>query len=67
MDQTHNYRWILMDALRHAGSVARRAQEATEGTDNTFLFDAAAGAIAEFADQHPAMRALATAALRRMT
>jgi len=62
-----HYHWILRDALTHAAHVAARAQEATEGCDSTLLFDAARKAIGEFRDDHPAMRALATAAVKNRT
>jgi hypothetical protein len=57
---------MVLDALRHAGGVARRAQEATSGSKDTLLFNAVAEAIAEFTDRHPSMLALAHSALRRM-
>lgn len=55
-----------MDALRHAGAIAARCGDATDGTDAGPLFDAARRAIAEFADDHPAMRALNKAAHKGM-
>ena len=61
------YRWILLDALSHAGSIAVRAQEATEGSATTLLFEDARKAIADFRENHPAMKALATASLKDMT
>ena len=60
-------RWLLLDALTHAMNVAARLQDATEGTDATFLFNAARVAIRSFSDDHPAMKALAAAAVSRST
>jgi hypothetical protein len=60
-------RWMLMDALRHASGVAARCQEATEGNGETLLFEDARRAIVQFADSHPAMRALSEASVRDMT
>lgn len=65
-DHLKHYRWMIVDALTHAAHVAARAQEATEGSDDTLLFDAVRTAIVDFRE-HPAMRALATAALRNRT
>lgn len=59
-------RWLLMDSLRHASSVAARLSEMTEGTDAMALFDEARRAISAFADEHPAMKAIAAAAVRDM-
>lgn len=60
------FRWLLMDALDHARAVAMRSQEATEGTPDTLLFEAARAAIHNFAHEHPTMQALASAAVRSM-
>ena len=57
------WRGALNDALRHAIAIATRGQEATEGTPDIFLFDAAARAIADL-QGHPAMVALAGASVR---
>ena len=59
-----HFRTVLVDALRHAGQVAARGQEATQGTSDTLLFFAAQQAISEFVDKHPTMLALADAAVR---
>ena len=65
--QVRMLRWVLMDALRHASGVASRLAEMTEGTDATAMFHDARKAIVEFSDEHPAMKALASAAVRDMT
>ena len=57
-------RWLLLDALTHAMNMAARLQDATEGTDDTFLFNEARVAIRSFCDDHPAMKALAAVAIR---
>jgi len=66
MIEIHHLRWMVLDALRHAITCARRSEEATEGTEATFLFREVAEAIARFADENPAMKNLTTASLRRM-
>lgn len=60
------YCWMLYDALRDASGIAARSQEAAAGTDAALLFEEARKAIVEFTDNHPAMRALADAAIRKM-
>ena len=57
-------RWLLVDAVTHASHVAARASEATEGTEEMILFDAARKAISDFCAEHPAMKALTRAALK---
>ena len=57
-------RWLLVDALTHAMLVAARLQEANDGHANTLLFEDARKAIGELRDNHPAMTALTTAAMK---
>lgn len=64
--QLQHLRWMLMDALSHAAGLAARAQEATEGTDATLLFNDVRQAIADFRMDNPAMVALASAAVRHL-
>lgn len=56
-------RRVLQDALRHAADVAMTAQEATEQSEATLLFNDARLAIQEL-QEHPAMKALASFAVR---
>lgn len=64
--QLKHQRWLLVDALTYAMGVAARLQEATEGTPDTLLFDAARAAIGQLRDDHPAMKALTIASVRHM-
>jgi hypothetical protein len=48
---------MVMDSLRHAESLASRASEAMEGTPAVFAFAEMRGAIAQFRDTSPTMRA----------
>jgi len=56
---TRYYQAILNDAIDHAIGVAMRAQEATEGTPATLLFNDARKALHDFKQSSPAMVALA--------
>ena len=58
------FRAALIDALDHARNIAARGSEATEGTPDIFLFEAVRTAIANFTSDDPAMKALASAAVR---
>ncbi len=53
-----HYHNILIDALNHAIGVATRAQEATEGTNATLLFNEVRAALQEFKSDSPCMNAL---------
>ena len=64
--QLQHLRWMVLDALNHASGLAARAQEATEDTDATLLFDKVRQAIADFRAENPAMQALASAAVRHL-
>ena len=63
IQQVRMLRWMLMDALRHAEAIATRCTEASEGTDEMFLFDAARKAIGDFCEKDEAMKALSRAAV----
>lgn len=58
MSDIRHYHAILNDALNHAIGVALRAQEATEGTQATLLFNDIRKALHDFKDSSPAMNAL---------
>ena len=60
MTDTRHYHAILNDAINHAIGVATRAQEATEGSVATLLFDNVRIALHQFKDSAPAMKALNT-------
>jgi hypothetical protein len=53
---------LVITALDHALTITRLMQEQTEGTEDTFRFEAVARGLIEFRDHHPAMRDLSTAA-----
>jgi hypothetical protein len=58
--------WLVRDCLTYAAALARRLQEATEGTEETLLFDAVANDILKLRDDSPSMVALNKAALHDM-
>lgn len=53
-----HYQAFLNDAIDHAIGVAMRAQEATEGTPATLMFDDVRRALHDFKQSAPAMQAL---------
>ena len=57
-------RWMLIDSLTHAIAIASRCVEASGGTEDIFLFEAARSAIFELRDDNPAMKALMKASQR---
>lgn len=57
-------RWAMNDTLKAAASVAARGSDQFSGTEACVLFSAARDVILNL-DNHPAMRALAAASLRR--
>lgn len=58
-------RGMLCDALRHASGIAARSQEIMDGTDGALLFEACRMAIVDFTESNAAMKALASAVVRR--